>query len=195
MKNMRKRPIRLSLVKGPVCDLINWDDPDNQLPSPKNCDACRNKANKVISESILEFSGLPADQKIAFISDIINQKMLIKSLFSQNDIEFYELKRNIELENLKQEQLTTKETLKTRSVIELLEILGLKKINAKGTNREIGIEFGKFFYHTKNSNKELMFNIEAVDLATLVEVMIEASEGKGVKHHTMEGYIGEGRNN
>jgi hypothetical protein len=192
---MTKKHFSTGLKKGLALNKINWDIPENHFPSLNNCNVCRMNSQKVICEKMTEFSGYTADQKIAFISDIIHQKSLIKSLFNENDIEFYELMRNIELENLKQEQLTTKETLKTRSVIELLEILGLKKINAKGTNREIGIEFGKFFFHTKNSNKELMFNIEAVDLATLVEVMIEASEGKGVKHHTMEGYIGEGRNN
>ena len=114
-------------------------------------------------------------------------------IFSQNDLEFYQLKIKFELENQQQEQLNARELLLTRSGIELLALLGLKKIHANGTTRKICMKFGKFIFQAKNSKNELMFNIEAVEAAKLIEVMIEHPAGKEYNHHTVEGYIGEGR--
>jgi hypothetical protein len=191
---MHKKTNRPSPGNGPAFEKINWDDPKMHLPSPNNCGECKNNFYSFICRYAAEIARFTVDHKITFFTDIINKMKLVNAIFCKNDIDYYELKRNIELEILKQEQLTAENEMLSYSVTKLLGLLGVKRIHAKGTNREIGIKLGWFFYHTRNSKKELMFNIEAVDLASFVEVMIETPEGKSVKHHSMEGYIGEGRN-
>lgn len=172
---------------------IDWDNPENHFPSPNNCNLCRITFQKVICGNITEFSKFPVDQKIAFLSDIINQKMLVKAIFCENDIEFYELQRTIELENLKQQQLTAKEALLSNSETELLALLGLHKSRANSSALEIGKKVGDFFFHTLNSKKQLMFDLKAVDIANLICVLFVSQMGTAFKPRTMEGNVGEGR--
>ena len=191
---MTKKSIRPNLIKGQVFDMIDWDDPKMHLPSIKHCMVCFTNLQSMISDNALEFTTLPIEFRIALLTDIIQKKKLLKCIFSQNDNEFFELKLAFEIENLKQQKHYALEKQQPLSVTDLLALFGLKKIHARGTMREIGIKWGEFIFHTKNSKGELMFDTEAVDVAKLIEVIVEPPVGKECILHTIEGYVGEGRN-
>jgi hypothetical protein len=192
--NITKKCCKTVTVNGQVFDMIDWDDPNLHLPSSGNCLVCKTNLLMLISEKRVEYEALPVENRIALLNDIIQKGILIKCIFSQTDIEFYELKLKFELENLKKQQLDEKELLLSRSGVELLALLGLRKIHANGTMREIGIKWGEFIFHAKNGKGELMFDVEAVEVAKLIGVIVEPPAGKEFILHTTEGYVGEGRN-
>jgi len=192
--NKQKRNARLRLDKDLIVDKIDWNDPKLNLPTSPRCLSCFSNQQALISENALAYATLPIEQRIALLTEIIQQKMLIKCIFSQNDIEYYELKLKFELENQQKQQLDAKELLLSRSGTELLELLGLQKIQAKGTVKEICTKWGEFIFHAKNGKGELMFDIEAVEVAKIIAAIVEPPVGKEFVRHTMEGYIGEGRN-
>ena len=191
---MPKKTNKLRLDKGLVIDKIDWNDPKISLPTSLRCMTCYSNQQTLINENALTYATLPVEKRIALLTEIIQQKMLVMCIFSQNDLEFYQLKLKFELENQQQQQLKARELLLTRSGTELLSLLGLRKIHANGTRREIGMKWGEFIFHAKNAKGELMFDIEAVEVAKLIEVIVEPPVGKEFVHHTMEGYVGEGRN-
>ena len=190
MPKKSKKPI---LVKGPVFNMINWDDPKMHLPSPRHCLECFSNLQSMISDNASVFATLPIEHRITLLTDIIQKRKLLKCIFSQNDNDFLELKLDYELETLKQQKLDVLE-MQPLSAEDHLALLGLEKIQAKGTVREICMKWGEFIFHSKNAKGELMFDIEAVDVAKLIEVIVEHPLGKGFVHHTIEGYVGEGRN-
>jgi len=188
-----KKNIRPSLLQGPGLGMIDWENPKMHLPSTIQCRRCFSNLQKLFSEIALEFSMLPVENRIALLTDIIQKKKLLKSLFSENDNEFFELKLSIEQETLKHQE-NVLENQPSISVIELLALLGLKRILVKGPMKEVCMKWGEFVFHTRNSKGELMFDTEAVDLARLIEVIVEPPPGKECLLHTIEGYVGEGRN-
>ena len=192
--NSPKRSIKSLLENGLKFDKINWDDPKLSLPTPNRCLYCISNEQTLISENAEVFTTLPVEERISLLTEIIQKRMLVKCIFNHNDTEFLELKLKFELENREQQQINAKNLLLSRSVLELLALLGLNKIHSRGTMREIGMAWGKFIFHSKNAKGELMFDAEAVDIAKLIEVIVEPPVGKEYLHHTMEGYVGEGRN-
>jgi len=192
--NSPKRSIKSLLENGFKIDQINWDDPKLCLPTPHRCLYCTSNEQTLISENAEAFTTLQDEDRIALLTEIIQKRKLVKCIFNQNDTEFLELKLKFELENQEQLKRNAKKLLLSHSVLEILVLLGLEKIHSKGTMREICMEWGKFIFKTKNAKGELMFDIEAVDLAKLIQFIVEPPVGKEFSLHTIEGYVGEGRN-
>jgi len=188
-----KFSFKLSLAKGLLFNTIDWTDPEMQFPSPVRCMMCVNNLQTMIGENAIKFLSLPVEHRIVLLTDIIQKKKLVQSIFCQSDIEFLQLKLEIELENKKQEQLDAKELLLSLSNTELLAILGFHNIPAIGTVTEIGKKFGDFFFHTLNSKKDHMFDIKAVEIVKLICVLFVLQMGEAFNPKSMEGAVGEGR--